>query len=145
MTTLERSILIEATTQEIQTIALDANRLPEWYAGIQKAQPDETYPEVGGVVEAVYKAAGISFNIKMTTVELVWGDHQTLKMEGMITGTSRWVFTPEAEGTRVTATFDYEMPGGGLGKVFDKLLVERMNADNLDKSLKKLKTVAEGG
>jgi len=36
------------------------------------------------------------------------------------------------------------MPGAALGKVLDKLVVERMNAKNLEKSLSNLKSLVEG-
>jgi hypothetical protein len=36
------------------------------------------------------------------------------------------------------------MPGGGLGKIADKLVVERMNTSNLEKSLENLKAYFEG-
>jgi hypothetical protein len=36
------------------------------------------------------------------------------------------------------------MPGGGLGKIADKFVVERMNISNLEKSLENLKTLVEG-
>ena len=143
MTLLEHSIFINATPEAIDAVALDANRLPEWYAGIQEVKPDDIYPEVGGTVEAVYKTAGINFKMKITSMELVRGQNQTLKIEGMIDGTSHWIYTPEGEGMQITCTFDYEMPGGSVGKAFDKLIVERMNAENLKKSLKNLKAIAE--
>ena len=41
-------------------------------------------------------------------------------------------------------SFEYEMPGGGVGKLVDRLLAERMNAQNLEKSLENLKALAEG-
>ena len=65
-------------------------------------------------------------------------------MEGMITGTNHWVYKPEGEGTMIKAIFDYEMPGGVLGKLADKMVVERMNIENLEKSLNNLKKLAEG-
>jgi hypothetical protein len=60
MTTLERSIIIDATPAAIDAVALDGNRLPEWYAGMQEATSDGVYPAVGGTVATVYKAAGIN-------------------------------------------------------------------------------------
>jgi hypothetical protein len=36
------------------------------------------------------------------------------------------------------------VPGGGLGKIADKLVIERMNADNLEKSLANMKAILEG-
>jgi hypothetical protein len=143
MTTLEKSVLINGTTAQIEAIALDAARLPEWYVGIQETHPDATYPEVGGTIQAVYRAAGINFKMKMTSVELMRGQGQTIKMDGMITGTNRWSYEAEGSGTRVSATFDYEMPGGGVGQMLNKLVVEKMNAENLEKSLENLKKLIE--
>jgi carbon monoxide dehydrogenase subunit G len=144
MTTLERSTLINAPVDAIEAITDDARRLPEWYAGIEKAEPDDVYPEVGGKVDLVYKASGASFNLTQTLLERVPGKSGSFQMDGMITGTNRMTFAPEGEGTRVTMSFEYEMPGGGVGKLFDRLVIERMNAQNLEKSLKNLKTLVEG-
>ena len=143
MTTLERSILINATPEAIDAVALDGNRLHEWYAGMQETTADDTYPKPGGTIDSVYKAAGISFKVKITSLELDRGKNITLQMDGMITGTNRWVYSFEGDQTRVSCTMDYEMPGGGLGKAVNKLIVERMNAENLEKSLNSLKEVVE--
>jgi uncharacterized membrane protein len=64
-------------------------------------------------------------------------------MDGMITGTNRWVYSPAGDDTQVTATLEYELPGGGIGQAINKLLVEKMNAENLEKSLSNLKAVVE--
>ena len=144
MTTLERNVFINASADAIQAISDDARRLPEWYAGIEKAEPDDVFPEPGGKVDLVYKAAGVTFNLIQTSVERVAGQVGVNRMEGMITGTNRMTFRPEGEGTQVTMSFEYEMPGGGVGKLVDRLLVERMNAQNLEKSLSNLKALAEG-
>jgi uncharacterized membrane protein len=141
--TMERSLFINAPVDAIEAIMLDGQRLPEWYAGIEQAEPDDVYPEPGGVVNMVYKAAGISFNLQMTSLELVRGQSGTYHMEGMIIGTNYWTFTPEGDGTWVTAKFEYEMPGGILGKAADKLVVERVNAQNLEQSLNNVKTLVE--
>jgi carbon monoxide dehydrogenase subunit G len=143
MTTLERSILINAPVDAIEAITDDARRLPEWYAGIEQAEPDDVFPQVGGKVALVYKASGVTFNLTQTSVERVPGEGGVNQMEGMIAGTNRMTFEPEGEGTRVTMTFEYEMPGGGVGKLFDRLVVERMNAQNLERSLKNLKGLLE--
>jgi uncharacterized membrane protein len=143
MARVERSIFINAPIEDIDAIALDGSRLPEWYEGVEETRPDATYPEVGGELVLVYKAAGLSFNITLTVLELVRGEHITYRMEGMMTGTQHWTHTPEDGGTRTAAVIEYEMPGGGLGKLADKLVVERMNASNLEKSLENLKALVE--
>jgi uncharacterized membrane protein len=145
MTTLvEKSIVIQATPEEVDAITLDGNRLPEWYAGVQSAEPDASYPEPGSVVNMVYRSAGVNFKMSMTSLRLVKGESLLLKMDGMITGKSRWFYTPEGDGTRVHCHFEYEMPGGSLGQAVNKLVVERMNVQNLEKSLENLKALAEG-
>ena len=144
MTTVERSILINASGDEIDKITGDGRRLPEWYAGIEKAEPDDMYPDVGGKIVLTYKSAGTKFDIIQTVLERTEGQSAKYQMEGMITGTSEWRYSPEEEGTSVTATFKYEMPGGVLGKMVDKLVVERMNIENLEKSLDNLKRLTEG-
>ena len=144
MTTLERSIVIKATPAAIDTVALNGNRLSEWYTGMQETKADAVYPEVGGTVDTVYRAAGINFKVKITSIALDRGHSITLQMDGMITGANRWVYSPAGEDTQVTATLEYELPGGGLGQAINKLVVEKMNAENLEKSLNNLKAVVEG-
>lgn len=144
MTTVKRSVLIHASPDAVEEISTDPNRLPEWYSGIERVEPDGVFPDMGGEVAVTYKAAGIHFDLTMRSVEHVEGERQVNCMEGMIAGTNSWEYTPEGDGIRVTAIFDYEIPGGALGQMADKMLIERMNTENLEKSLEALKTLAEG-
>ena len=144
MAKVERSIVINASPEVLDAITSDGTRLTEWYVGIEKAEPDGTYPEPGGKIVNTYKAAGVSFEITQTVLERVEGKSAKNKMEGMITGVNEWIYEPEGDGIRVTTKFDYEMAGGALGKIADKLVIEKMNAENLEKSLENLKKLAEG-
>ena len=71
-------------------------------------------------------------------MEVIWLTNQT-------TGQTIQLRTAEKEGTRLSVEFDYEMPGGGLGKIAERLVVERMNDKNAETSLKNLKALFEGG
>ena len=144
MAKVERSILINASGDQIDVITQDGKRLAEWYAGVEKAEPDDVYPNPGRKIVMTYKSGGAKFDITQTVLERTAGQSAKYQMEGMITGTNHWVYTPEGEGTLVKATFDYEMPGGVLGKLADKMIVERMNTENLEKSLENLKKLVEG-
>lgn len=145
MAVVERSIFINATPEAIDEVtSRNPESWPEWYVGVEAVQADGVFPEPGGKLDVTYKASGITFHLTQTVEEYVPGELQSFHLEGMITGTNTWTLTPEGNGVRVTAVFDYHMPGGGVGKVIDKLLVERMNTKNLEESLENLKALLEG-
>jgi hypothetical protein len=144
MAKLERSIVINGTAVEIEAITSDASRLPEWYAGILRVTPDDVFPEPGGRVEMMYKSAGITFEMSQTSLEYNPCERGKYKMDGMISGVYEEIMEPVDAGTRFTLKFDYEMPGGGVGKLIDKLVVERMNAKNLEDSLENMRVLVEG-
>jgi hypothetical protein len=145
MTTIKKSIVIKGDPLEIDGLTSDTDRLPEWYTGVLRAEAGPGYPEqIGSQAKLAYKAAGVTFETTLTTLEFEAGKQSLFKMEGMITGTNRWTYATEEEGTRLTLEVDYEMPGGGLGKIADRLVVERMNDKNAETSLNNLKALFEG-
>jgi uncharacterized membrane protein len=144
MARIEKSIVINADTQTIDQYAINAHTYPQWFAGVESVEVDGTFPEAGGQVKAQYKAAGVTFELLMTTREIVHGSHIIFDMEGMITGAQHWSYAPAGGGTQVTCVFDYDMPGGALGAIADKLVVERMNNGNIENSLANLKKIVEG-
>ena len=110
-----------------------------------KVEPEPGYPQQSGTkAQLTYKAAGVTFKTTLTSLEYKPGEHSLFKLEGMIAGTNRWTYAAEEEGTRLTVEFDYEMPGGSLGKIADRLVVERMNDKNAETSLSNLKALFEG-
>jgi uncharacterized membrane protein len=144
MAKVERSIVIKGTAAEIEAITNDIDRMPEWYAGVTKATSDGVFPEAGGKVEMEYKSAGITFKLSQTSLEYEYGKGGKYKLEGMISGTYEEILEAVDEGVRYTLKFDYEMPGGGVGVLVDKLVVEKMNAKNLEDSLTNVKALVEG-
>ena len=144
MTQVERSIYIEAPVEVALEVGLDPATWLEWYAGMQQAEPDDVYPEAGGVVHIKTRSAGLTLDLTGTVTDYTPGRSIRYTLEGMIEGSMAWVYDPEGDGTRLTATFDYEMPGGLLGQAANKLIVERSNTENLERSLENLKALVEG-
>lgn len=144
MARIERSIVINTPWQEVDAIALDGKRNGEWYSGVQNSEADATYPEVGGVCTMHYKAGPTGFDIRMEVMEYVPGDYILYHIDGgVLHGTSRWSHTEADGGTRVTCVLEYDATGGGLGAIADKLVLERMNTNQLEESLENLKQVVE--
>jgi uncharacterized membrane protein len=144
MTTVERSIFIDAPPDVSFDVGIDAGHWFDWYEGMQSVQPDDMYPDIGSVVEVSNRTAGLTLNLTLTVIEYIPGQVVAYQMDGMITGTMRWVYQSEDSGTYLTAVYDYEVPGGTLGMVADRLIVERANTDNLEASLENLKALIEG-
>lgn len=144
MATVEREIVINRSPEQVAAYMDTAHSWPEWFAGVQAAEPDAAHPAVGSAVKVAYKSMGTTFNLTMTLDEYQRGRLANYQLAGMITGVNRFTLTPEGGGTRVHAHYDYDVPGGGLGKIFDKLVLERANTENLEKSLATLKAKLEG-
>ena len=145
MTTIQKSIVVDAPLEQVDAFLIDTQRLPEWYAGIVAVDPSPGYPvEVNSTCKITYKTGGVTLESKFTTIECTLQSHLTFQMEGMITGTNRWSISEEGNSTKVEVTIDYELAGGGLGKIADKLIVERMNDKNAATSLENLKSMVEG-
>jgi len=143
MAVVEREIMIQAGPELIDQYATDPAHVPNWFEGVVEASTEKGYPQVGGVLHLKYQTTGISFELTATSTEYDHTNSMTMQMEGMISGTQRWDMIPQDGGTLVRVTFDYAIAGGGLGAIADKLIVEKVNTSNLEKSLAKLKTLVE--
>jgi carbon monoxide dehydrogenase subunit G len=143
MAIVQRSVQIKASPQEAMALLSDASRWPDWYPGMTELSITAPFPEKGGTVAFKAKSAGISLPITETVIDFQPGELQLLQMEGMLSGRARWELAPEGDGTRLTTTFDYALPGGVLGRVADALIVKRMNGKSLEQGLNNFKALVE--
>ena len=143
MAIVQRTVQIKASPQETMALLSDASRWPDWYPGMTELSITAPFPEKGGKVAFKVKSAGVSLPITETVLEYQPDRLQLFQMEGMLSGRARWELTPQGDGTRLTATFDYALPGGVLGKIADALIVKRMNGNSLEKGLNNFKALVE--
>jgi uncharacterized membrane protein len=143
MAIVQRNIQIKASPQETMALLSDASRWPDWYPGMTEIDVAPPFPEKGSKVVFKVKSAGMSMAITETVLDYQPGKLQLLQIDGMMSGRARWELTPEGDGTRVTTTFDYALPGGVLGKIADALLVKRVNAKGLEEGLHNFKALVE--
>jgi uncharacterized membrane protein len=140
---VQRSVEIKAPPPQTMAHLSDASRWPEWYPGMTLLDVSAPFPLEGGKVAFKVKSAGLSLPITETVTEYQPDRLQVLQMEGMLSGHARWELNPEGDGTRLTTTFDYVLPGGVLGKLADALLVKRLNGKSLEEGLENFKTFVE--
>ena len=143
MAVVQRSVHVKASPQETMALLSDASRWPDWYPGMTEIDITAPFPEAGGKVVFQVKSAGISMPITETVLTYEPGELQVLQMEGMLSGRARWELTPDGDGTRLTTTFDYALPGGVFGKIADALIVRRLNAKSLEEGLHNFKALLD--
>jgi uncharacterized protein YndB with AHSA1/START domain len=143
MAIVQRNVQIRASPREVMAYLSDASRWPDWYPGMTEIDIAAPFPEAGGKVAFKVKSAGVSMPISETVLDYEPDRLQLFEMEGMLSGRARWELTPEGDGTRLTTTFDYALPGGVFGRIGDALIVKRMNAKSLEEALHNLKALVE--
>ena len=143
MAIVQRNVHINASPEATMVLLSDASRWPDWYPGMTKIDITAPFPAAGGKVAFKVKSAGISMPISETVLDYQPGKLQLLQMDGMLSGRARWEVTPEDQGTRLTTTFDYTLPGGVLGKIADALIVRHLNAKSLEDALQNFKALVE--
>ena len=143
MAIVQRTVQIKASPQETMALLSDASRWPDWYPGMTELSITAPFPEKGGKVAFEAKSAGLSMPVTETVIDYQPGKLQLFQMEGALSGRARWELTPEGDGTRLTTTFDYELPGGVFGKIADALIVKRMNRKSLGEGLNNFKALVE--
>jgi uncharacterized protein YndB with AHSA1/START domain len=140
---VQRSVQIKAPPTETMALLSDAGRWPNWYPGMTAVEITAPFPQEGGKVAFKVKSAGLSMPITETVLDYQPDKLQVLQMEGMLSGRARWELTPDGDGTRLTTTFDYILPGGVFGKLADALIVKRMNGKSLEEALNNFKGLVE--
>jgi hypothetical protein len=143
MPQVERSAYFDLPPRDVQVYLSTPANTGEWLVGFSPgADPMPTEPATTGTTfDAVFSMAGVNFNVTVTYVEHEEGVYDVLRIEGGVSSTTTWRYEPEGDGTHVTATFEYEVPGSALGRIADMLVIERLNSKNLEQSLENAKTI----
>ena len=90
--------------------------------------------------------AGVELSLKTTVLE----DHISSEGarwrgqgEGALAAEQTWTYTPKNNDTEVTVEIEYTVPGRALGRIADRLLLERMNENGTEQTLQNLKLLCE--
>ena len=148
MTTIIRSIEINAPRDTIRKYYADPVHTPQWAHVLTRWEPEETWPRTGSTAEMGIKSGGLNVDGVATTLAY---DEETMAHNfryeperGMPPFDFWYTFDEENGKTTVTAKVEYTIPGSFLGKALDKLFVERQNSKDIAANLANLKAMAEG-
>jgi uncharacterized membrane protein len=146
MARIKAKVEVEVPVKKVFDFLADVpENHPKCFRIIEKVEAtSELKRGLGSTFRYEVKSGGIRnwFENKMTNYvenELMeWKSISGMKNEG------GWSFAPTEKGTEVTFFMDYELPASYLGKVLDKLFVERENRKDINESLERLKAILEG-
>src|SRR5271166_6220265 len=111
MAIVQRNVQIKASPQETMALLSDASRWPDWYPGMTEIDIAAPFPEEGGKVAFKVKSAGMSMSITETVLDYQPGSCSFSKWTACCRGAFAGSSPRKADGTRLTTTFDYALPG----------------------------------
>lgn len=148
MARIERRIEINRAPNEVFDALTDLDALLHW-ATLVVANHDlpEKPLQAGHRFRQTVSVAGVKLETDWEVVELerpryvVY--HATVRGGGRLD--MRQTVSPIDGGSRVEIEADYDLPGGILGDVLDRMYVEQRNERELEASLQNLKAFVEAG
>ncbi len=148
MAEIKKSIYIHAPVEKVYATARDPNRWATFWVGLSEAEEINGHGEVGTVVKHHYLMAGLRFPVTSRVLEDSIGKQGGQwkgKVEGPLEGEQTWKYIPKDDGTEVTVSINYTLPGAVLGRIANRLLVERMQEHVIEQTLANLKILCEEG
>lgn len=119
-------------------------KLTEWWPSLTDVRKYSQERMATGVrYEWTYKMVGVKLDGTTEIVEFAKNEHMRQENGDAIPGMFDWRYSLEAGKTRVTVNLDYTIPGSVLGKLADKLFVERLNEREAETVLAHLKSICE--
>ena len=138
MTTIERSIVIEAPVKDVFSYLEDPAHLPEIWPSMVKIEDVEPLAKGGYHYHWHYKMAGKHFEGDSETVEFEHDKHLVSKASGQIPAKFDYTFTAIDGKTKVEVKTEYEMPTSLLGKLAEPF-VRKLNEREADAFMANLK------
>lgn len=146
MARITKTITIDAPAGETYTFAHDPRHWADWFVGLSGPTELTGEGEAGTVGEFTYKMAGLHFPM---TIKVIEAGEQTgyyfckTEYTGPVAGYQVFTFTPQGNQTVVSVEAEYTVPGKALGRIADRLVIERMEEHAADVAMANLKDLVE--
>jgi uncharacterized membrane protein len=145
LTRIDKSIEINAPLDKVFSL-VNWDRVPEYYNSIKKVKWTSKPPkmEVGATVHVLSEIAGSNGEWDAEITEYKNNEKVSWRTTGgNMTIIYNATLDPAKAGTKLTTSFDYELPYSVLGKLIDKLRVHKAMEKESEKALQKMKEIAE--
>ncbi len=146
MAVVKKGVFIDAPIEKVFKHAIDPMKWDQWYAGLSGPEKISGDGGSGTVTEFHYSMVGFRLPITIKVEEVTSSTEQCVwkgSFDGGISGTQVFTYTKKDNGTQVEALIDYTVPGKVLGKIANKLVVEKMQENSTEQTLSNLKALLE--
>lgn len=146
MSQIVKSIDIEVPPQQVFDYIADANNSLNYMVNFSRFQPVGPITRgLGAKVEAEGCFMGMNMKSLLEIVEFEEGKRLVSRSQQGIKSVSIWEIRPNVNGgSEVFFSSEYAMPGSFLGKLLDRILIEKDVEKMLVQTLVNLKKVLEG-
>jgi uncharacterized protein YndB with AHSA1/START domain len=147
MAHIERQVDIARRPAEVFALLTDLDRLPEWASMVVGTRDVSHTPlRTGCTFRQTLRIMGRDLESEWRVSALDPPHHVAYEAAapGGGTLTMRQTVAQGDAGSRVALEIDYELPGGWLGELLDRAVVEAQNEREADASLDRLKRLLEG-
>ena len=146
MARLEHELFIDAPPERVFRLLAQPERTPEWSPSVVSVRRTDAGPiGVGSTTESVVRVLGTSQRARGRCT--VFDPPRRLAIQSLTNlgakSLSDTELIPEGRGTRLRARLEYSVPGGGLGKLLNKLVAEDQIRQEFEQGLRRFKTMAE--
>jgi uncharacterized membrane protein len=142
MAHIEKSVTIDAPVDRVFAYVTDIQSIPQWWP-IEVRNATAERAAKGVKYDWTYRMLGIPFHGTSEHVEVQPGERILIQSTGGIPNTLEYRLASQEGKTVVTMTMDYTVPGSVLGKLADKLVIERVNDNAAANIMANLKTICE--
>jgi carbon monoxide dehydrogenase subunit G len=146
LTKVTKSIEIEAPPEKVFAFLIDMEKMNELTKGFQEAEYTSKGPVgVGTKMHFINKAGGSQAEYDMEITEFEKNKKMSMHTIGAskIKSQQSMTLEPTAKGTKMTYTTDYELPYSILGKIVDKLKVQKDIEKQVEKNQTAIKKALE--
>ena len=140
MKRISKSILIQASCEEVFSYASDYRKWKDWFVGVSNVRPT-TEKTTGNGARYAYKVRMMMFPVGVETeisdfvINKGWKGKATKGTPHQ----TQWIFETVESGTNFTYVLDYDIPVPILGSLLDRLILRPQWNKIVENSLRNLK------
>jgi uncharacterized protein YndB with AHSA1/START domain len=142
MAKIEKSIIIDAPVEEVFNYVEEPTNIPEYWPSVVEIKEVEQLPNGGARMTAIYKMAGIRFEVASKCTEYIPNRRTVYESEGGVSSMATWIYESHDGGTRVTVENEYTVELPVLRKLAESFLV-KINENEAEAILANVKAKME--